>query len=79
MVLLEYALLVAAATVLTFAALGILYSRGRVKTVEDFVVARRSLGIPSAIGTCIASGLGAWILFSPPEAAITGGLVALIG
>tara|TARA_B100000315_G_scaffold260760_1_gene324934 strand:+ start:12502 stop:13887 length:1386 start_codon:yes stop_codon:yes gene_type:complete len=78
-VLLEYTLLVASATVLAFVVLGVLYSRGRVKTVEDYVVARRSLGIPGAIGTCVASGLGAWILFSPPEAAITGGLIALIG
>lgn len=79
MIPLEYTLLVASATVLAFAAMGVHYSRGRVKTVEDYVVARRSLGTPGAIGTCVASFTGAWILFSPPEAAITGGLIALIG
>ena len=71
------------ATVLTLAAvtaLGLRHSRGRVHSVEDFVSARDSADAGTTAATLIASGMGAWILFSPAEAgAAFGGLAAVVG
>ncbi|WP_435144971.1 sodium:solute symporter family transporter [Halobaculum sp. P14] len=70
-------------TVLTLAAVtaaGLLYSRGRIGSVEDYVSARNSAGAGSTAATLVASGMGAWILFSPAEAgAAFGGLAAVVG
>lgn len=71
------------ATALTLAAvtaLGLLYSRGRVDTVEDYVSARNSIGSGAMTATLVASSMGAWILLSPAEAgAAFGGLPAVLG
>jgi len=66
-------------TTALFAAIGIRYSRNRQVSLEDFISARNSAGFGATFATLVASGMGAWILFSPAEAAITGGITALIG
>lgn len=69
-----------AVTVVMFMLVGVLASRGRVRTVEDFIAARDSLGSGALSATVLASMMGAWILFSPAEAgAAFGGLPAILG
>jgi len=69
-----------ALTLAAFTALGVWYARGRVETIEDFLTARNSTGGGMTTATLIASGMGAWILFSPAEAgAAFGGLSAVLG
>ena len=74
-----WALLVAVATMVAMAGAGVAYARTRRLTVEDFISARASTGGLTAMATVVASVMGAWILFSPAEAATWAGLVALIG
>ena len=62
-----------------FAAAGILYARRWRESLEDFVVARNTQGPIATFATLLASALGAWILFSPPEAATWGGIRAVVG
>jgi Na+/proline symporter len=67
------------ATVVVFAVFGIMVARGRIFSVEDFISARRSTGAGVVSLSLIASSLGAWVLFSPAEAAARTGVVALAG
>ena len=70
-------LLVAAAT---FALYGLVKSAGRATDLEDYMVSRNQVKGPAAIATVTASALGAWILFSPPEAGSAfGGITAILG
>lgn len=62
-----------------FAVAGVLYARRQNGSLEDFVVARNSQSALATILTLLASSLGAWILFSPAQAATWGGLSAVIG
>ncbi|HZY65048.1 MAG TPA: hypothetical protein VFE21_04135 [Rubrobacteraceae bacterium] len=62
-----------------FAGAGVAYSRGRSITLEDYITARGSIGAVMAAVTLVASGMGAWILFGPAEAATWGGLPAILG
>lgn len=62
-----------------FAIAGILYARRLRGNLEDFIVARNSQSAIATILTLLASSLGAWILFSPAQAATWGGLAAVIG
>ncbi|MGB6102870.1 MAG: sodium:solute symporter family protein [Pusillimonas sp.] len=62
-----------------FAVSGMLYSRRKRHSLEDYVVARNSQSTAATIMTLLASSLGAWILFAPPQAATWGGLAAIIG
>lgn len=73
------ALIVLALTVVAFAFIGIAFARGRIVSVEDFISVRRSAGPGIVSLSLIASGLGAWVLFSPAEAAARSGIVALFG
>jgi len=67
-------------TLAAFAALGTWYARGRVGGAEDYISARDSTGGGRLTATLVASSMGAWILFSPAEAAAAfGGLSALVG
>jgi Na+/proline symporter len=69
-----------ALTLATFSGLGIWYSRSRVRTIEDFITARGSIGRGMLTATLIASVMGVWILLSPPEAgAAFGGISAVVG
>jgi len=71
---------ITAATVATVTAVGLLATRGRVHSVEDFISARDSAGPGTVTATIVASMMGAWILFSPAEAgAAFGGLPAIMG
>ncbi|PZO22245.1 MAG: Na+/proline symporter [Leptolyngbya foveolarum] len=70
-------LLVAAAT---FALFGLVKSSNRAIDLEDYMVSRNQVGGPAAVATVTASALGAWILFSPPEAGSEyGGITAILG
>jgi len=62
-----------------FAAAGMWYARRTRHTLEDYIVARNTQGSIATLLTLLASSLGAWILFSPPQAATWGGLAAVIG
>ncbi|ABE50053.1 sodium:solute symporter family transporter [Methylobacillus flagellatus] len=62
-----------------FAIAGIAYSRRFRGNLEEYIVARNSQGTLASIMTLLASSLGAWILFSPAQAATWGGLTAVIG
>lgn len=60
--------------------LGVLYSRGEIGSIEDYVSARDSAGTGTLTATLIASSMGAWILLSPAEAgAAFGGIAAVMG
>ena len=70
-------LLVAAAT---FALFGLVKTSHQAIDLEDYMVSRNQVGGPAALATVTASGLGAWILFSPPEAGSAfGGITAVLG
>ncbi|WP_246982635.1 sodium:solute symporter family transporter [Halorientalis marina] len=63
-----------------FSAIGLWYSAGRVRSIEDFISARGTAGGGTLTATLIASSMGAWILFSPAEAgAAFGGITAVFG
>ncbi|MFT0533907.1 sodium:solute symporter family protein [Castellaniella hirudinis] len=62
-----------------FALAGIWYARRSRDNLEDFIVARNSQTATATILTLLASSLGAWILFSPAQAATWGGIGAITG
>jgi Na+/proline symporter len=66
-------------TAALFALVGVALVRGRILSVEDFISATRSSGTSLTALSLIASGMGAWVLFSPAEAAARTGIVALLG
>jgi Na+/proline symporter len=70
-------LLVAVAALIAVA--GVIYSRGRPISLEDYISSRGTLGSMMAAVTLVASGMGAWILFGPAEAATWGGILAVAG
>ncbi|CAN5429639.1 sodium:solute symporter family protein [soil metagenome] len=69
--------LLAAAVI--FAVVGVAYSRRSARRLEDYITARGSAGGWATAATLAASGMGAWILFGPVEAATWGGLPAITG
>ncbi|MDQ4105689.1 MAG: sodium:solute symporter, partial [Actinomycetota bacterium] len=73
------AILLVALVSVGLAAAGIAYARGRSLTLEDYITARGSVGALMAAVTLVASGMGAWVLFGPAEAATWGGLPAILG
>lgn len=77
---LSISLLLLVAVLAVFAAVGLRAGRaGRSDSTDDYVLARGSQG-PVALGlSFLASGLGAWILFAPPEIGALLGLDAVIG
>lgn len=66
-------------TAIIFSIIGVLYSRGKRFSIEDYTTARGSVKLGTAVASLIAAAMGAWILFSPAEAAVTNGITALIG
>ena len=66
-------------TLALFAALGVWYSRGKVRGVEDLISARDSVGEGRTTATLIASVMGVWILLSAPEAGAGFGIAAVVG
>ncbi len=73
------AIIITLATAGVFLALGIWYVRGRSISVEDYIVSRNTAGFGLATATLVASGLGAWILFSPAETGTWAGIAGLVG
>ena len=68
-----------ALTVVGFTIIGVLYSRGKIETMDDFLTARGSTGSKILSATFLASFLGVFILFTPPEAGSIGGITSIIG
>ncbi|NEP16673.1 MAG: Na+/proline symporter [Leptolyngbya sp. SIO4C1] len=74
------ALLVTVVTAAAFTLFGLLSAARQQTTLENYVVSRNQVGGGLALATITASSLGAWILFSPPEAGSAfGGLTAILG
>ena len=74
-----WALAAAIGVMIAMSAAGVAYARTRRRSIEDYVSARGSVGGATAMATMAASLMGAWILFSPAEAATWAGAAALIG
>ncbi len=72
-------LILIALTAILFAVAGILYTQNKHISIEDFITARNSMKLNAAVPTLVASTMGAWILFSPAETSVRGGITALIG
>jgi len=68
-----------AVTVIGFTLIGVLYSKGKVGTMDDFLTARGTTGSKVLSATFLASFLGVFILFTPPEAGSIGGITTIIG
>ena len=62
-----------------FVIAGIRIGRSGKGGLDEFLVARNSFNTRTGIATLLASIFGAWILFSPAEAATWGGVTALLG
>lgn len=73
-----WALSLVTLTAVIFAILGLRSGWGA-KTLESYLTARASLGVGAAMGTVVASAMGAWILYSPAETATWAGLIAVVG
>ena len=73
-----WAIAVLVVTAGVFAAIGVAAER-RSTSLERYITARGSLATGAAVSTLVASSMGAWILFSPPETATWAGLVAVVG
>lgn len=80
------ALLVVIATAAAFTLLGIVYVAQKQQTgqtgqdLERYTTSRNCTGWRAMVATMVASSMGAWILFAPPEAASAmGGMSALLG
>ncbi|MFE4107189.1 sodium:solute symporter family transporter [Almyronema epifaneia] len=74
------ALLVMLVTAAAFALIGLLQASQQALNLENYMVSRNRVGSGMALATVVASSMGAWILFSPPEAGSAfGGLAALLG
>jgi len=64
-------------TVVSFTIIGVLYSRGKIETMDDFLTARGSTGSGILSATFLASFLGVFVLFTPPEAGSIGGITTI--
>jgi Na+/proline symporter len=66
-------------TVIIFTLIGLIYSKGKVSNLDDFLLARGTTNIKYLTSTFIASFLGVFILFTPSEAGAIGGVSTIIG
>lgn len=74
------ALLVTVITIAAFTLFGLLKIGQSTTNLEDYMVNRNQVGGGLALATVVASAMGAWILFSPPEAGSAfGGITAILG
>ncbi|MBE9102664.1 sodium:solute symporter family transporter [Vacuolonema iberomarrocanum] len=62
-----------------FALLGFLYASRQTINLEEFMVSRNQFGGGMAFATVVASAMGVWILFSPPQVGAGSGLTGIIG
>lgn len=72
------AFVVLLAALLAFAWIGFRV-RGQPGSVDDYIVARNSQGAGILGLSLLASGMGAWILFAPPEVGAFDGIVPVLG
>jgi len=79
MTLAATAFVVTLVTVAIFTLLGLLQASRHTITLEDYMVSRNSVGTGAALATIVASAMGAWILFSPPEVGATSGIAGIVG
>ena len=73
------ALLVTLVTTGLFALLGLLNASRKTMNIEDFMVSRNRYGSGMALATIVASAMGVWILFSPPQVGATSGIAGILG
>lgn len=73
------ALVVTLMTVAIFTLLGLLQASRHTISLEDYMVSRNRIGTGGALATIVASAMGAWILFSPPEVGATSGIAGIVG
>ncbi len=73
------ALVVTLVTAAVFTWVGLLQASRHTLTLEDYIVSRNQVGTGAAISTLVASAMGAWILFSPPEVGATSGIAGILG
>ncbi|HIK43643.1 MAG TPA: Na+/proline symporter [Leptolyngbyaceae cyanobacterium M65_K2018_010] len=66
-------------TVASFTLLGLLQASRHTISLETYLVSRNRVGTGMALSTIVASAMGAWILFSPPEVGATSGLAGILG
>ncbi|MEB3291314.1 MAG: Na+/proline symporter [Leptolyngbya sp.] len=66
-------------TVASFTLLGLLQASRHTISLEDYLVSRNRVGTGMALATIVASAMGAWILFSPPEVGATSGMAGIVG
>ncbi len=66
-------------TVASFTLLGLLQASRQATNLEDYLVNRNRVGTRAALATIVASAMGAWILFSPPEVGATSGIAGIVG
>lgn len=66
-------------TTAVFAAAGIWHLRRLRMSLEEYIVSRQSVSTGMSMATVVASVIGAWILFSPAEAATWAGMPGIIG
>lgn len=66
-------------TTASFTLLGLLQASRHTISLEDYLVSRNRVGTGMALSTIVASAMGAWILFSPPEVGATSGLAGIAG
>lgn len=59
--------------------IGFKFVNGAIKDTDQYLAARDSQGIAALSLSFFASGAGAWVLFTVPEASIIGGPIALAG
>jgi len=62
-----------------FALLGFLYASRQTINLEEFMVSRNQFGGGMAFATVVASAMGVWILFSPPQVGASSGLTGIVG
>lgn len=73
------ALAVTLITVAVFTLVGLLQASRHAISLEDYMVSRNRVGTGMALATIVASAMGAWILFSPPEVGATSGIAGIVG
>ncbi|WP_008317960.1 sodium:solute symporter family transporter [Leptolyngbya sp. PCC 6406] len=66
-------------TAAVFTVLGVIQASRQAVDLEDFMVSRNRFGTGMALATVVASAMGAWILFSPPEVGATSGVAGILG
>lgn len=66
-------------TAFLFAFLGLWHARRQPQDLEGYVVSRNRFGGWMVFGTVVASAMGVWILFSPPQVGSEQGIAGVIG